>query len=398
MKIFPAAFSSTVGRYYLFTFLRDLAFFSAVLVPFFTDWGHITLTQAQILQSWFMLWIFLLEIPTGAVADFYGRKNSLALGALIVAAAVLVYGRWPDFKVFLFGEFLFAVGVALTSGADDALLYDHLKETGREKEAAKIIGRAHAFHLLGILTAAPIGSLLAAKFGLSAPMLYSAFPFLLASLVAYSIREPQRSQTTSESQRYLDVAREGFAFFYRHRRLRLLALDGIVVASAAYFVIWLYQPLLKSLGVPIFYFGFGHAFLVAAEIAVAANFDALEKLFGGGRNFLRLSAAGTALTFLLAAAFPRTATVVLFLLVAGGFGLTRIELLGAYMNRFIPSERRATVLSSISMFKRLALVGLNPVVGFTADHSLRLALLGVGLLPLLVFLFSPLRQKTLEAE
>ena len=62
--------NSTISRYYAFVFFKDLAFFSAVLVPFFTDWGGINLTQVQILQSWFMFWMFILEIPTGAVADF----------------------------------------------------------------------------------------------------------------------------------------------------------------------------------------------------------------------------------------------------------------------------------------------------------------------------------------
>lgn len=65
------------------------------------------------------------------------------------------------------------------------------------------------------------------------------------------------------------------------------------------------------------------------------------------------------------------------------------------MNKFIPSEKRATVLSSISMFRRLALVILNPVVGFSADQSLSAALILVGLLPLAVFFFSPIEQEML---
>ena len=53
MNILRGNVHSTVWRYYAFTFLKDMTFFSAVMVPFFTEWGGISLTQTQILQSWF---------------------------------------------------------------------------------------------------------------------------------------------------------------------------------------------------------------------------------------------------------------------------------------------------------------------------------------------------------
>jgi len=395
-KISNDKIKSTVWRYYLFCFLKNFAFFSAVLVPFFTQWGQISLTQVQVLQSWFMFWIFLLEVPTGAIADYLGRKHSLALGAIIATVAALVYGSVPRFAVFLLGEFLFAMSAALISGADSALLYDTLKEAGKEDESKKIFGRAHTFHLLGVFISAPLGSLIASHFKLNAPMLFSAIPMILAALIAWSIKEPVVRGKTSESKRYLDIAKKGFSYFRNHKTLRLLAFDAIIVASAAYFVIWLYQPLFISMKVPVVYFGWFHASLVGIEMLIASNFVRLEKLFGSGKAYLRFTAVITSVAFLITAAFPNIVTVILLIVLAGGFGLTRLELMSAYMNRFIPSEQRATVLSSISMFRRFTLVFLNPVIGFTADHSLRFALIVVGLLPWLVFLFSPLEQEVFE--
>jgi len=180
--------------------------------------------------------------------------------------------------------------------------------------------------------------------------------------------------------------------------LRLLALDTIIVASAAYFVIWLYQPLLIKMKVPVIYFGWAHALLVGTEMLIASNFTRLEKLFGSGKAYLSFSAFITGIAFIITAVFPNIYTVILFIILAGGFGLTRLELMSAYMNRFIPSEQRATVLSSISMFRRFALVLLNPIIGLAADRSLSLALIIVGILPLLVFFFSPIEQETLEVR
>lgn len=388
--------NNTIWRYYAFTFLKDLAFFSAVLVPFFTEWGGISLFQVQILQSWFMFWFFILEIPTGAVADYIGRKHSMALGTFVVAIAALVYGSVPKFEIFLLGEFLFAGAMAFVSGADEALLYDSLKEAGREAERKKIFGRANSFHLLGIFIAAPIGSFIASRLGLNAPMLLSSVSFLLAAAVAWSIREPKVHQAKSESKRYLDIVKKGFSFLRGHKVLRLLALDTIIVASSAYFIIWLYQPLLRSIGVGIFYLGIVHAVLVLSEIFVSTNFERLIKFFGTDKKYLRVSAIIVATSLLFVAIWPNIVTISVLVILGGGFGLTRLPLMSTYLNRFIPSEQRATILSSISMFRRFALVLLNPLIGFTADHSLRLAALIIGLLPLTVFLFSPIKQEMLE--
>jgi MFS family permease len=285
------------------------------------------------------------------------------------------------------------MAIALMSGADSALLYDILKQEGREDDSKKIFGRARSFTLLGIFISAPLGGFIASKLGLNSPMLFSAFPFLLAAIVAWTIKEPENKNKTSESKRYLIIAKKGLSYFQHHPTLRLLALDAIVVASAAYFVIWLYQPLLTNLNVPIYYFGWFHAFLVGIEILISSNFVRLEKLFGSGKKYFRFTAMVTALSFFLAALHPNLFTITLLIIFAGGFGLTRLDLMNAYMNKHIPSEQRATILSSISMFRRLALVFLNPIIGFTADHSLRLALLIVGLLPLTIFIFSPLRNQ-----
>jgi len=374
-------YKNTIWKYYAFVFLRDFFFISAVLVPFFTKWGHISLVQVQLLQSWFMLWSFILEVPTGAIADYFGKKYSLALGALVVTIAALIYGSFPNFYIFLFCEFLFAMGLALTSGADSALLYDSLKEVGKEEESKKIFGKAHSFKLWGLLISAPIGSIIASKLGLNAPLILSAIPFLLASIIAISIREPKYKEQTKESKRYLDIVKKGFQFFKQNKAFRLLTLDAILVSAAAYFVIWFYQPLFMNIKTPIIYFGYFHAFLVLIEILIASNFSLLEKWFGFNK-YLKISAIITSLSFILVAIYPNFYTIISFLIFAGGFGLTRIELMLAHMNKLIPSSNRATILSSVSMFETFILVILNPIIGFLADKSLRYALLTISILPI----------------
>src|SRR3989344_2366776 len=111
---------NSLWKFYTADFLTSLVFSVAVLVPFYTEWGHLTLAQVQITQAWFMFWAFIMEVPTGVVADYFGRKYSVALGAILIAIASVIYGSIPNFGVFLLCEFLSAIAYALVSGANDA--------------------------------------------------------------------------------------------------------------------------------------------------------------------------------------------------------------------------------------------------------------------------------------
>lgn len=384
--------NTTIKKYYLFIFLKDFAFFSAVLVPFYTLWGHINLFQVQLLQSWFMFCLFLLEVPMGIVADHFGRKYVLTAGVIIDALGCLLYGSIPNFGIFILAEFLMALSLALISGADNALLYDSLKEQGKEANVKHIISRSQTSNLLGIFIAAPIGSIIAARFGLNVPLLVTAVPLFIAGMVAWSIKEPPIREESLQKPNPFVLAKQGILFFYRHPTLRLFTLDGILVSVSAYFVVWLYQPLLQLSHIPIFFFGFITPILVGSEILVTHFFPKIEKLVGSEKRYLMLTAGLTAGAFLLVGVFPNIITILLFLIFAGGFGYTRMDLMSAYMNPFIPSESRATVLSTISMTRRFALVLVNPLVGFFADHSIQGVLIGLSFLPLSMVFFSPVKH------
>lgn len=127
-----------IWRYYLYNFMGSFLFFSAVLVPFLTDWGNLSLFQVQLLQSWFAVWVFILDVPSGIIADKLGRKYTIALGCMVFAFGLILYGSFPSFPNFLLSEFILAVGLALVSGADEALLYEFLKEQGFENNSKKI--------------------------------------------------------------------------------------------------------------------------------------------------------------------------------------------------------------------------------------------------------------------
>ncbi len=380
--------TANLPKLYAIRLLFWMHFFSAVLVPFYTDWGGVGLQQVFFLNAWFFLCNFLFEVPTGTVADSLGRKWSLALGSAVAVLGVLLYASAPRIEVFVAAEAILAVAYTLHSGADEALAFDSLKAEGREGSAASVIGRMEAFKLGGIVSATILGGFLAARFGLRAPMLATALPAAMAMGLALTLREPPAGPRGDRSRSYLEILREGGRQFARHPVIRLLAAEAAITNALAWGIIWLFQPLLRRAHVPIQAFGVVHALGCAAQIAFLSGIPALERLAGSRRRLILFATLASGVAFLGLAATTFWPLVVTGIVAGMAFSLPRVPLFNAAINHHVASSERATVLSFCSMVRTLAIVVVNPVTGLVAQRSLDAALVLMGASLVLVALVS----------
>ena len=375
-------------------------FFSSVLIPFYQDWGGISFAAILMINAWFMLLSFLLEIPTGTVADFWGRRASVALCFVVASIGVLIYVSRPDLKVFLLAEVFLATAMTLLSGADEALVYDSLKEVHEGSEldarAKTAIARLESFKLGGILVGALLGSVIANFYGLTMPMKAWLGPLGLGFLLALTLYEPPRRKTEAQPA-YRQVLLSGVRYFVDHAVLRVLALDMVIVASLSFMIVWVYQPFLDLAGVDLPYFGTVHALMGVGQILVLANISRLESLFGSQQRFLRAAPILAGVSFIVLGSTRIVWVVVAAILLAASFGLSRAALFGAHFNRHIPSEKRATVLSTISMFRTVAIAVINPIVGWAADASLSWTAIGIGTAMIVLTLVFGVEERHLES-
>jgi len=375
--------TSNIWRLYAIRMLFYMQFFSAVLVPFFTDWGGISLAQVLFLNAWFFLCNFLFEVPTGTVADYLGRKVSLALGNVVGLVAALVYVSKPSFPVFMVAEAIFAIAYTLHSGADEALAYDSLKASGQPERAAHVLGRMEAFKLGGIITGTLVGGFIASAYGLSAPMRAFVVPATVAFLIALTLREPPASAKQEPTRAsYTRILVQGGRYFLGHKVVRLLAIELALTNALAWGLIWLFQPLLERSGVPLRFFGVVHALSCVGQILLLGNVVRLERWFGSTRRLLLGATFLAGGSFLLLASTRWMPLVILGIVLGFTSALPRIPLFSAYINHHIPSEQRATVLSFVSMVRTFAIVLINPIIGVLAEWSLSwtMAILGLGLI------------------
>lgn len=371
-----------------------MQFFSGILIPYLTEWGKISFAQIMILQSWYVGWIFLLEIPTGTIADYFGRKISLVLGYITMFAGVFVYSINPNFVLFMLGEFIWALSGSLNSGTFEAMVYDTLKLTEREIDSKKIFSRLNSFSILGVLIAAPLGSLIATYISLRASMLFVAIPVSLAIIIGFTLKEPTE-KSKRPKKKYLTFLREGMKIFKDNKAVRWLTLDGLIISIVSYFMLWLYQPRLEMIGVNLKYFGIINSIFIAVEIGVLNIFSKLEKFLHSKKAALSFSAIIAGIGFFLIAFTNNPFIVILGIVIAIGFGVSRIVFIRNYLNKHIETEKRATIISATSMMRQFILMIINPFFGLIAENFLIPVSIFLGIVAIGWSIITPIKEKYL---
>lgn len=396
IRAFTRTPANNVWKLYAVRLIFWTHFISSVLIPFFRDWGGISFKQIFFLNAWFMLWNFFLEVPTGTIADFWGRKASLFLGCVMGVIGVLVYASTPSFAVFLIAEIVLSCSFTLMSGADEALLYDSLVAIDATERSKTVFARLASFQMGGIVIGALGGSAIVSVTGsVRAPFLLQAVPMACGALVALSLCEPPRSLPGGGTPRYRDILRDGVRYFARHRVLRVLTADMVLVGCVTWLIIWLYQPLLEHAGVGLTWFGAVHAIMCVGQIIVLNNVGRLEYALGSKRRLLLVGALLPGCAFIVLGMTTLMPVVVLCIWIAASFGLSRTALFSSYMNKHIPSAHRATVLSCISMQRTLAIAIVNPIAGALADWSIPATLIMLGAAALVLAVLSRVEERYL---
>lgn len=101
--------------------------------------------------------IVIFEIPTGVVADKFGRKPLLVVGAVLSMFEFIILLFAHHFWTFALVVSLAGISSACTSGAWNALLYDSLAAVNMQRSFEKIVGRLNSLDLIGSLIAALSG-------------------------------------------------------------------------------------------------------------------------------------------------------------------------------------------------------------------------------------------------
>lgn len=353
--------SSTVTRKYytlsaIYTLSASLIW--GVNTLFLLDAG-LDIFQAFVVNAIFSAGMALFEIPTGVWADTRGRRSSILLSALILAAGTFGYAaasRLED-NLLLFGVMSVVMGLGYTfySGAAEAWLVDALKAQGFDDSLDPVFARA-SFVSGAAMLVGTVGGGLLGDWNLAAPYVLRGILLLVLFLFTYFAVfdrgfSPHQSRWAALPAEMRALAQASVEYGWNRRSVRLLILVSFLQTGFLFWGFYAWQPyFLDLLGQDaVWVMGVMAALTSLATMTGNMIVEWLTR-YCGRRTTLLLwaSAVGVAATigvgltgsFWLAAAF-----FLIAMLTEGVITPVR----RAYIHQVIPSEQRAAIISFDSM-------------------------------------------------
>ncbi len=359
---------NNIRTIYLMGFFHSFMVVIPVFVPLLQGYG-LSMSQVLQTQAMFALTIALCEVPSGYIADMWGRRRAILIGSALNAAGFFSL-LWADgFVDFLVYEIFLGVGFSLISGADLALLYDtevYLQERGLPggAGAGKSLSRLISVEAAASGIAGVVASILL-LWSLDGVVLVQAFTGFMPLLLGLSLVEVPRPATKVNHR---ENARHILELLLFGKPVVLWTAFAIAVFGLlAVYVFWIYQKYWELQGVPLGWFGYIWA-AFALTVSVSARYaGALEQRLGT-RKLLCLVAA-LPLLGLIGMAFGAGWLGVMF-----GFAIqasrgVSMSLFYEALNRRVPGEFRATVNSLVSLGVRAIFIVTGPVLGFALDSQ-----------------------------
>ena len=371
--------SETVRRtYYVLTAGNTLAasLIWGINTIFLLDAG-LTNFEAFAANACFTAGMVLFEIPTGVVADRWGRRVSFLCGTLTLAATTGLYVLlWQLHSVFVWWAIISALlglGFTFFSGATEAWLVDALAATRFDGQLEGVFARGQV--VIGVMTlgGSVAGGFLAQLTNLGVPyvartaILLGMFVVALIMMHDLGFTPARGKRPVAEMKRILDSSVE---HGLKVPAVRATMLAGMFSGGIGIYVFYALQPHLLNL------WGnqkaYGIAGLVAALVAAAQILSGfltplIRRAFRRRTSaLLTLEALAVAMLALIGLAGNFWVTTVLIMLWAlAAYVGTPIR--QAYLNGMIPSHERATILSFDSLINSTGGIVAQPLLGKSAD-------------------------------
>ncbi|MBT6143470.1 MFS transporter [bacterium] len=378
-------------------FMMSLHWFAPVLLLYYQDIIGLSISDFFFVQAIFTLFVFVLEIPTGFIADRFSRKLSVVLGGLSGLVGLWFLHIAYSLNMVILAEFFLALNLALNSGAFESLYYESLVRANKLKQYPIYLGWLKNLHLGGLLVSVLSGSFLAVYFGLENIFLITFLTAIVPTIMYFFLDDVSvtskgnlKANRGSEVSRNLQVFKDLWSVLHSKKEVLFLALDSAVIPAVAFMSIWLYQPFLIGYEVSILLFGFLHAGLVLAQMLV--NY-LVKHITWDLAKYLKYSQLSMFAGFLVLALVPNVIVSSLALMLIAGVGLTRSTYLNKEIQLHLEDSYRATFFSGVGMLNMLVRTALTFAIGYIIVWSQYFVAFVLALLILaLYFLFQRQEQ------
>lgn len=374
-----AATPRSIQATYLYLVLGNTlaaSFIWGINTIFLLDAG-LTNFQAFLANAFFTLGQVLFEVPTGIIADSFGRRISYLLGAFtLTVSTVLYFLMWKihgPFWGWAVTSVLLGLGFTFFSGALEAWLVDALHATGFSGSLDGVFGKGQIAGGAAMLIGSIAGGVVAQMTNLGVPYILRAAVLLLNFGTAFFLMKDlgfQPKKTEHPLREMKGIFKRSIDLSFKNPPVRWIMLAAPFAAGVSFYVFYALQPFLLEL------YGdktaYGIAGLVAALVAVAqiaGGFAVpfIRKLFARRTNALLAGTVVAAVLLILVSITSNFWTALVLIFLWGLIFAALAPVQQTYVNGLIPSSERATVLSFGALMGSSGGIFIQPALGKIAD-------------------------------
>ncbi len=341
--------------------------------------GGLNNVQAFTANAIYTLGLVLFEIPTGMVADTWGRRTSYLIGASVQLVGNLLYfWMWYTHGPFWgwgIASLLLGCGYTFFSGALEAWLVDAIRHAGYDGELDPIFAKNQIVIGAAMLVGTIAGGFIAQIAALGVPYLVRAGLQLVSFGVAFVLMKdigftPDR--TAGLVAKIKTLAAAGWKYALKNRPVRWVLLAAPFYMGTGIYGFYAAQPYLlelfgdkQAIGIA----GIAAAGVGATQVAGGFAVPWIRRLFSRRTHVLIACASLTSVSLVLMGLIHSFAVVVALLVLWAVSFAVNVPVRQAYINSLIPSHERATVLSFDSMVNSTGGVAFQPFLGRIADSA-----------------------------
>lgn len=356
-----------------------------IIVLFFREHG-LSMKDVLVLQAIYSIAVVLMEIPSGYLADVWGRKKTLILGSVLGTCGFAVYSFSYGFYGFMAAQLCLGAAQSFIGGCDSAMLYDSLKSLKKENLYLKYEGRVLSIGNFAETLAAVLGGFLA-EISLRTPFYWQTAVAFIAVPAALSLVEPVRQDKVIKGgvKHILNIVKFSLV---TSKELRNNILFSGVIGCATLSMAWLLQPYLEqNLGFSEYQIGIIWAALNLTIGLTTLIAHKIEKKLQK-RNIIILITVSVAVCYIITGLFSSLFIIPVLFYFYFIRGIAT-PVLKDYVNRLCNENMRATVLSVRNFVIRILFACFGPFLGWYADlYSISHAMILSGIMFLLLGLIT----------
>ncbi len=392
-----------ITKFGFYGLLKDLRFFEPYLMIYFLL-ANLNLFHIGLLFSIREIIIYLFEIPSGVIADRYGKKTELVICFVFYILSFVMFFMATEFYLFALAMVLYAFGEAFRSGTHKSMIMAYIDKHEIKESKTKIYGLTRSYSLIGSM----ISSIVSIGLVLWLPeirylFLIAIIPYVADLLLIMSYPSYLNDKKDSEFS---------FKSFIKHNISSIKyvfvkgAVRGAIINSASYQATFksikdYIQPILITISLTFvlfssltedentrIYIGLIYAAIYLISAISSKNAYRVKKI-GNAQNIISYMWLITG-ALILALSFLLESMIVVFVVFTLLYMMMNIRrpLMVERIGDVSDPDKRATVLSVESQMTSLLIAILAPLIGLLAEYSMSLMFKTFGVMMMFVFVLS----------